>query len=230
MLKHYFFLFFIGSFFICVTKVSAQHSIARDWNEQLLGAIRADFARPTVHARNLFHTSVLMYDSWAIFDDSAETVFLGKTFGGYTCTFNGIQNPDNIEEARAELMSYAVFRLLNHRFANSPGSTNTLNAFNVQFTQDGYDPSFTSTDYSSNSFAALGNYLAEQMINFGLQDFSNEANSYQNQYYTPENDPLILDIYEDQNNLVNPNAWQPLAFDVFVDQSGMSTNRPNDIE
>ena len=38
----------------------------------------------------------------------------------------------------------------------------------------------TSTDYSSNSFAALGNYLAQEMISFGLQDNSNEQNNYEN--------------------------------------------------
>ena len=41
---------------------AAQHSVARQWNEALLAAIRIDFARPTVHARNLFHTSIALYD------------------------------------------------------------------------------------------------------------------------------------------------------------------------
>ena len=39
---------------------SAQYSPARHWNEELLEAIRNDFARPTVHGRNLFHTSIAM--------------------------------------------------------------------------------------------------------------------------------------------------------------------------
>jgi hypothetical protein len=43
----------------------AQHSVARKWNEVLLEAIRNDFARPTVHARNLFHISTAMYDALA---------------------------------------------------------------------------------------------------------------------------------------------------------------------
>ena len=38
-----------------LSNMYAQHSVARDWNEELLDAIRIDFARPTVHARNLFH-------------------------------------------------------------------------------------------------------------------------------------------------------------------------------
>ena len=64
-------------FFLLLTipVVSQTHSVAREWNEQLLFAIRNDFARPTVHARNLFHTSIAMYDAWAVFSDEAETFF-----------------------------------------------------------------------------------------------------------------------------------------------------------
>ena len=41
------------------------HSVARLWNEQALEAIRRDYARPTIHARNLYHLSVAMWDAWA---------------------------------------------------------------------------------------------------------------------------------------------------------------------
>ena len=40
-------------------------SVGRAWNDVLLEAIRNDFARPTVHARNLFHISAAMYDAWS---------------------------------------------------------------------------------------------------------------------------------------------------------------------
>lgn len=210
-------------FILGTSGINAQHSVARDWNEQLLSAIRSDYARPTVHARNLFHSSVLMYDAWAIFDSHAQTVFLGKTFGGYTCDFTGITLPNNIASARHEVMSYAMFRLLNHRFANSPGAVTVLDEFSLLFNSYGYDANFVSTDYSTNSYAALGNYMAEQMISFGLQDGANETFDYANVYYTASNDPLILDIYTDENPLINPNNWQPLAFDVFIDQSGNPT-------
>jgi len=58
------FLFSILFFALCIgaSDVKSQNSIAREWNEVLLEAIRNDFARPTVHARNLFHTSIVMYD------------------------------------------------------------------------------------------------------------------------------------------------------------------------
>ena len=44
------------------------HSIARVWNEMLLDAIRRDTPRPTVHARNLFHLSIAMWDCWVAYD------------------------------------------------------------------------------------------------------------------------------------------------------------------
>ena len=46
-------------------------SVARLWNEQNLAAIRIDFPDPAVHSRNLFHTSVAMWDAWAAYDTNA---------------------------------------------------------------------------------------------------------------------------------------------------------------
>jgi hypothetical protein len=207
------------SLFLYSPTFQAQHSVARDWNEELLNAIRGDFARPTVHARNLFHSAIAMYDAWAVFDATAETVFLGKTYWTYTSTFNGITAPTDVAAARHEVISYAMYRLLTHRFADSPGATTSLASFQNLFESYGYDVNFVSTDYSSGSYAALGNHLANEIISFGLQDGSNEQNDYANEHYLPVNSPLILDIYEDTND-INPNRWQPLAFDVFVDQAG----------
>nr|WP_299382603.1 T9SS type A sorting domain-containing protein [Allomuricauda sp.] len=200
-----------------------QHSVAREWNEALLSAIRVDIARPTVHARNLFHSAMLMYDAWAIFDPTAQTVFLGKSLGGYTCGFNGITTPptlEEIEEARHEIMSYAMFRLLNHRFVESPGAVESIQIFSDLFNALGYDENFESIDYSSGSYAALGNYMASQMIAFGLQDGSNEQNTYANQFYQPNNPVLVLENYEETNPLTDPNGWQPLAFELFIGQAG----------
>ncbi|MFM7729144.1 MAG: hypothetical protein ACKO7B_20770, partial [Flavobacteriales bacterium] len=47
------------------TSVFAQQSVARQWSECQLSCIRKYFAKPTVHARQLAHVSVAMYDAWA---------------------------------------------------------------------------------------------------------------------------------------------------------------------
>jgi hypothetical protein len=219
MIKKSIFIFFIIVSITAPSKLNSQHSIAREWNEQLLEAIRNDFARPTVHARNLFHTSVIMYDAWAIFNNTAQPVFLGTTFGDYFTDYTPIPTPSNKDEASKEIMSYAIFRLLNHRFENSPNATETLTSIEDFFTSLGYDKNIISLDYSTGSYAALGNYFADKMIDFGMQDGANEANLYENRYYETVNDPLVLKLYED-NDDIDPNRWQPLAFDVFIDQSG----------
>ncbi|MCB0551552.1 MAG: hypothetical protein KDD19_28565 [Phaeodactylibacter sp.] len=196
-----------------------QHSVARQWNEALLTGIRNDFARPTVHARNLFHTSIAMYDAWAVYDEEAETFFLGKTVGGFTCPFDGIGAPADIQAAREEAISYAAYRLLRHRFRNSPGAAESMEIFYNLFTQLGYDTSFTSKDYSTGSPAALGNYIADNLIAFGFQDGANEQGNYENQYYLTANPPLAP-AAPGNPLLLNPNRWQSLTLDVFIDQSG----------
>ena len=199
--------------------ILAQHSVAREWNEVLLEAIRNDFARPTVHARNLFHTAVAMYDAWAVYDEVAEPYFLGKTVGGFCVNFSGIPRPADIQAARERAVSYAAYRLLTHRFQHSPGVEGSQARFDSLFTELGFDFSNTSLDYSSGDPAALGNYIASQMIDFGLQDGANEQDFYQNRFYEPVNPPL-LPVVPGNPDIIDPNRWQPLTLNVFIDQSG----------
>ncbi len=206
--------------FLCsYTGVQAQHSVAREWNDLLLEAIRDDFARPTVHARNLFHISAAMYDAWAVLDDEAETYLLGKTVDGFDCPLSNFFMPIAIEAAREEAIAYAAYRLIQHRFANSPGSALTNFRANNLMANQGYVTTNTSTDYTNGDAAALGNYIAQCYINYGLQDGSNEQNSYENTVYEPVNDPLVM-AFSGNNSLDDPNRWQPLTLDVFIDQSG----------
>jgi hypothetical protein len=201
------------------TPALAQHSVLRQWNDAMLTAIRRDLARPTVQARNLFHFSVAGYDSWAVYDPGARPFFLGQTHGGYTCPFQGIAPPVDIAGARNATASYAIWRLLKHRFANSPGAAQATQMFDSLLTVLGYDTTFVSTDYSGGSPAALGNYLGQSLIDFGLQDGSNEQFSYAYQHYEPVNPPLIVAMPSD-STLVDCNRWQPLALSVFIDQNG----------
>ena len=204
---------------LSVIESQAQHSVARQWNEVLLEAIRNDFARPTVHARNLFHVSVAMYDAWAAFDNQANTFLLGKTVNGFSCSYTRIATPTDIKAAREEAISYAAYRLLVHRFQYSPGAATSLTNFDLLMDQLGYDASITTTDYSSGSPAALGNYIAESLIKFGFQDGSNEENFYQNLYYEPVN-PHLTPTTPGNPDIVDPNRWQPLSLETFIDQGG----------
>ena len=192
--------------------------MARAWNDALLEAIRIDFARPTVHARNLYHTSIAMYDTWALFDETAGPVLLGKSLGGFSCPFDGFQWSGDVDSVRTEAIAFASYRLLNHRFQASPGAEVSLARFDSLFTEQGFDPTVTSTDYSSGNPAHLGNYVAQCIIEYGLQDGSNEAADYGNLNYRPVNLALIPTL-PGNITISDPNRWQPLSLD-FVDQAG----------
>ncbi len=198
---------------------SAQHSVARLWNEVLLEGIRNDFARPTVHARNLFHISAAMYDCWAVYDPVANPYFLGREINGVKFDFDGIPAPTNTDDAIKEAISYAAYRLISHRFEFSPGIEDTKKLADALMVTLGYDITLESQLYSTGSPAAMGNYLADQIISFGFIDGSNEIFDYDNLYYLPLNNAMIVANPGNQN-LQDPNHWQPLAFDTFIDQSG----------
>lgn len=211
------FSFFFGV--LGVNKSNAQvNSVARDWNNLLLFAIRHDFARPTVHARNLYHHSLISYDAWAAFDHTKERLFLGDTLNGFICPFDGVTIPLAIEAAREKAISYASYRFIKNRFQNSPGASLILNEINNYMATKGYSISLTSTDYTQGP-AELGNYLAQQIQLYGLQDGSNQVNNYQNQFYSPVNPP-VAPALPGNPNMINPNRWQAITLAVSIDQSG----------
>ena len=194
-------------------------SAARRWNELLLQAIRNDFARPTVHARNLFHSSAAMYDAWATYDSSARPYLLGQTIAGVSCTQTSSNIPDDVEGAREEAISYAMYRLIRHRFATSPGASLITRDAQALMSYLGYDTDDDSTDYIDGSAAALGNHIAQCYIDLGLADGSNEANGYANVAYTPVN-PALEPELPGNPNIVDLNHWQPLKLSVSIDQAG----------
>src|SRR5439155_10983364 len=82
-----------------------QFSVARLWDEQLLGAIRIDIPKPPAHARNLFHLSVAMWDAWAAFAPAATGYLVREK-----------HSAADTQAARREAISYAAYRLLKYRF------------------------------------------------------------------------------------------------------------------
>lgn len=195
-----------GQYYNLTPRGSATHSVARQWNEVLLECIRNDRARPTVHARNLFHTSSAMWDAWAAYDDVADQVFHVER-----------QTAADVQAAREEAISYAMYRVLIHRFQNSVGAPEVLPLINGLMSDLGYDSGNTSL--VGDTPAALGNRIADTVITFGLGDGANEQGDYSNIYYTPTNPPLFPD-FPGNPDIVDMNLWQPLAIEFFVDQSG----------
>ncbi|MFK7782149.1 FG-GAP-like repeat-containing protein [Psychroserpens sp.] len=195
-------------------------SIARIWNEVLLQAIRNDFARPTVHARNLFHSSIAMYDVWAIYDEQARPYLIGNTLHGFSSTLEDFVPIESIESSRKKAISYAMYRLLSYRFQNSPNAQESQRLFDLVMDQLGYNTeTATSIVYEFGNATALGNYIAETIIAYGNIDGSRELTQFDNSYYEPVNSALAPAI-PTTVEMQDPNRWQPLSLDTFIDQSG----------
>ena len=192
--------------------IQAEDSVARIWNEHCLAAIRRDFPAPTVHARNLFHSSAAMYDAWAAYDDTAVGVF-----------HNESATAEDIEAARHEAMSYAGYWVLRSRYSRAVGSDDTLAELAARMAEFGYP--ITSASVVGSTPQVVGNRCAAAIIQGQRNDGSNELDDYLGlDGYLPINEPLIL-----QNSgtgpLVDPNRWQPLAFDVAFTQNGQIASK-----
>ena len=160
-----------------------------------------------------------MYDAWAAYSGTADTYLLGKTLDTFSCNLSTFSAPANIHPAREEAIAYAAYRLVLHRFAASPGAFNTISAADSLMQQLGFSTAQTSLAYQNGSPAALGNYIADCYIRFGLQDGANESNDYANASYAPIN-PAIEPEQPGNPNIVDLDRWQPIALALFIDQSG----------
>ena len=171
---------FFGALFLLFLNfdTSGQNSVARQWNEVLLEAIKNDYARPTVHARNLFHVSIAMYDAWAAYEEIAKPFLLGNTLDTFYSPFSGIDfqslNHSTRQASKEAAISYAAYRLLQHRFQSSPGAAYSLPLMDTLMVQLGYNPNFRE-------------YVQPQM-------------KVQAQWYTSDG------IYELQQNYDNPSS------------------------
>lgn len=202
---------FVASTVLMATSPSSAESVARIWNEQNLDAIRIDFPHPPVHARNLFHTSAAMWDAWAAYDDVALGYLHRET----------ASIPDDLaadlKSAREAAISYAAYRVLAARYAQSVNAAASLAAFREQMLELGLDPDDTSTEGTSPR--AVGNRVAQTILTFSVSDGSREEEAYEDPTYGPVNQPLI--ILRAGTTMNDPNRWQPLAFDVSFTQNGL---------
>jgi len=181
-------------------------SIARLWNEQNLEAIRIDFPDPTKHARNLFQTSVAMWDAWAAFDPTA-TGYIHRESASAADT----------ETARNEAISYAAYRVLRARYADSVNAYTTLTRLELLMNQLGYDTATETTVGTAPS--ALGNRIAAAVLEFADWDGWDVEDVFMGASYSVRNDPLP--VYQTGVTLLDPNRWQPLLFKEAVTQNGL---------
>ena len=186
--------------------VEADRSVARLWNEAVLAAIRSDFPAPTIHARNLFHSSAAMWDAWAAYDPDAvgrvrrRRADRRRRRGGA----GGGDELRRVPHPRRPIPAVAASR--DRRDPTRRADGRALLRPRRSPTTEGDSP------------AAFGNRIAEEVLAFGATDGSNEAGGYVAEY-TAVNPPLVVD--RPGTEMTDPNRWQPLELEVMEAQNGI---------
>jgi hypothetical protein len=190
-----------------VVAIGKTKSIARRWDEQTLAAIRLDVPRPTVHARNLLHVSAAMWDAWAAYDTTAKGYFVRER-----------HTAKDVDEARRIAISYAAYRVLDHRYATAVGGKTTVACIDAVMKDLGFDPK---DDHDTGDDpVALGNRIGHTVIAKTKDDGANEANDYADTTgYVSPNASLVYD--NPGAPLKEPEHWQPINLSVAATQNGI---------
>ena len=181
-------------------------SVARVWDETLLELIREVIPAPTVHARNLFHTSAAMWDAWAAYDPTADGYFVTEK-----------QTADDVMAAREAAVSYAAYRILLWRYGTVSDLAAAPEELAAVMASLCYETGYDATD--GDSPAAVGNRIAEAAIAFGSTDGALEDDRYVDSSYRPVNDDLV--VADSGTTMRDPNAWQPLSLGQQLSQNGL---------
>lgn len=181
-------------------------SVARIWDERLLSLIRQVVPAPTVHARNLFHVSAAMWDAWAAFDPTAD---------GWA--YRQKHEAGDIMAAREVAISYAAYRILDWRYREVGDLDSADEELRSTMALLCLEPEYTATD--GDDPAALGNRIAQVVLEGAATDGSLEEVRYVDAEYVPANEPLV--VAESGAEMADPNRWQPLALDRHLSQNGL---------
>lgn len=182
-------------------------SIARRWNEQLLGAIRRDLPRANVHARNLLHLAIALWDAWAAYEPSAS---------GYLSSER--QEAADVGVARREALSYAAYRVLAERATRATGGAVSLACLSALMRELGYEPLDAET--AGDTPRALGNRVGRAVLDAFRLDGANEAEGYADpEGYEVDSAPLSVD--RPGTVAADAGRWQPLLLARAVSANGI---------
>jgi len=178
-------------------------TIAVEWDNAALQAIRASHPGPPQVARMLAMTHTCMYDAWAAYDPVASGTRLGAK----------LRRPavEATSANKRKAISYAAYRCLADLFPRQ------LSFLDKEMSRLGYDPGDNSKDPATP--AGIGNTAAAEVIKACHRDGSNqlgdlEPGPYEDYTaYAPVNGP---------NRVNDPDHWQPL---LVIDHGDMMVQR-----
>ncbi len=200
------------------SSVADPRSAARAWNEAALEAIRFDDPEPTVHARNLYHLSAVMWEVWAGFDGGNPSELFASA---PAATVSDEDAAGDIDQTRVQALHAAAYTLLSGRYRNAVGASETAEL--LEETLVGWCGADALTHVltpSEGSAAAYGVAAADTVMAASVDDGALERLDYEDVSYQAGNEPLVMSEAE-HRAMENPGRWQPLSLDVAISQNGI---------
>lgn len=203
-----------------VKKEITDLSTARIWMDAYLESIKKDGLGPTIHARNMYHLSAIMYDTWLVYHpEKGEQLFLGNTINDFEFEFTGFDIPENRDSALFVSLNYVAYRFIINRFDNYSSKVRVNDDLIFLMEELGLDPTDLNDDYSSGNPAALGNYIANTMYAFGLTEPIGDEGGYEGPGRNPIN-PMLRPNIPGNKTLIDQNRWQPLSVIDYINEKG----------
>ncbi|MGF1493408.1 MAG: DUF6851 domain-containing protein [Microcoleaceae cyanobacterium] len=161
-------------------------TISVQWDQVVQQAVINLKVGPTIASRayGIVHTA--MFDAWAAYDPTAIGTQLGDT----------LQRPisENTDANKAEAMSYAAYKVLTELFPDQ------VEIFDELMRELGLDPNNVTQDTTTP--AGIGNASAAALLEFRVQDGSNQLGDYlDTTNYQPTN--------PNPEEIVNLELWTP---------------------
>ena len=196
---------------------------ARLWMSMYLETIRQDGLGPTVHARNMYHLSAIMYDIWILFHpERGDHLFFKKEINGFVFDIEEPEFPENRDSVMFVTMHYAGYQFIWNRYQNYGSKSRVLDDLYFKMEELGLNPDFHSDNYQNGRFDGFGVYIANQMQEFGLSEPAGDDDGYESSMGVPVNTPLNPGIPGTQK-LNNCNRWQPIAIGDYIRDRGSDT-------
>lgn len=171
--------------------------VVADWIETALQTIRSELPAPTIHARNLYHTSVAMWDAWAAWEPGATAVF-------HDATGPAPADDADLMALRVGAISAAARDVLVDRYGDDE-KTATFDEL--------------LDDVCGGVTDGPGITLGHEVATTVLEATADDGWDAPGDYDGPRNDPMPVDGRG--TVLTDPQHWQPLEFDQMVTQNGI---------
>lgn len=188
-----------------------EESAPRVWNDLTLAAIRREVPEPTIHARNLYHLSAVMWDSWAAYDPDAEGLYVT------TKVDTSQMSETDMNEARLETIMMAAFIFLGERY-RTDFHTLTIEHIDKVFFE--VCNAWRHDQTGPNDASMLGEHIAETLLTVTRDDGSMVDDGAATAAYVPRNPPLDMTLLG--SDLVDPDRWQPLEMEDAVSRNGLA--------